>query len=272
MAKISSDIKKKLKKMREAWDNQKEASKRSGFINVDDGSYVCQLTGGELKEDKNDQLGVQLEWSITDGDETGEKLTMFFGNIEDEERVIWLQRTLRRLNVEVDEFSPEDIPEILENLLKEAPKARLKVSTKGDFTNVNVDKLLGDDDDDDDSKGKDDDDEKDDDDDDDDDKGKKGKKGKGKKGKEDDDDDDDEKKDDDDDDDDDDKKDDDDDNDEKEEEPEVDDDVSYKWKGKKRTGTVKKVYDDDTADIVDDKDKEKHNVDFSDIKKLATEK
>lgn len=138
---------KRLKKLKEAWDGAKEDSSKSSSFQIEDGKKKGKLSNMEIRTNtqNKDWLHVFCEFTIVEGDETGKHAYIRWG-LETDENLVHLQRNLRKLGVEVDDMDPEELPDIVETLLKQKPTCKLTVKTNGDYQNVYIDKLLNDDD------------------------------------------------------------------------------------------------------------------------------
>ena len=133
---------KQLRQMRERWNKGKEQSKKDNFsgTTLSPGQFATRLTGAKLiSGDKG--LSVVFEFTCVRGDEIGEKGIRFAG-LGTDEQLVYFQRDLRRLGIEVDDFEPEQIPDILKELLEARPGVRINVKQNGEYKNVYVDKLM----------------------------------------------------------------------------------------------------------------------------------
>lgn len=144
-------LQKKLKGMKDIWNKGKEESAKpgpGGGTTLTVGRHICQLTECVLKEGDNGPY-VLFEFTCTDeaDPEIGEKAVRFAG-MDTEDRVIYLQRDLRRLGMDVDEFDIEQLEDRLAALLEQAPTVSLQVkeneSNGKSYINVYVNKLIND--------------------------------------------------------------------------------------------------------------------------------
>lgn len=136
---------KQLAKMKAAWDKNREESKdTSNFNQLPDGKYKTKLTDACLRE-VGDAVKAMFEFTVVEGDSTGEKATRWDG-IDTEERVLYLQKDLRRLGLDVDTFEIDQLEDALEELLQSAPVVRITVKNKDGYCNCYIDKVLADDD------------------------------------------------------------------------------------------------------------------------------
>lgn len=127
------------------WNAAKEESAKNSFggTTLTDGQHVCKLTAMEIRSTDNGPKLV-IDLTAIEGDEIGEK-GQIWHDFSDE-GMIHLQRTLRRMGVDVDAIEPEDLPvqlpQEIERLLAEQPGIRVNVKTKGQYTNCYIDKLV----------------------------------------------------------------------------------------------------------------------------------
>jgi hypothetical protein len=119
-------LKKKWEAAREAYAENPDG----GFNALDDGRYLARLTGADVREGNQDNLGVLFEFTIIQGESTGETTVMWCG-IEDEEGMKWLMRHFKRLGVEgVGEIDIDDVEATCLALLEEAPTLRIRLKTR----------------------------------------------------------------------------------------------------------------------------------------------
>lgn len=134
---------KRLAAMNDRWDTAKSESSKSGGggVTVEDGRYNTRLTAAELRDGKDNSIYVLFQFTVVEGDSTGETIGRIAG-FETDDKMIYLQRDLRRLGEDVDDFEIIQLPATLAKLTKNAPGVRLTVKTKGEYTNVYIDKLV----------------------------------------------------------------------------------------------------------------------------------
>lgn len=120
-----------------------EAKKVGSGISVPDSLYICRLKKAEWgSNDKGEWC--QLQFPIIDGDEKGKTLSIF-GRME-QDRIPYFLRDLTTLGGDVSEVeSVDDLKPVVADLVKASPVVKLKVVTKGEYTNVYLQKLLDDD-------------------------------------------------------------------------------------------------------------------------------
>lgn len=139
-------LQKRLKALKESWNSGKEESKKTGgATTLSDGRHLCKLTDASLLEGNKGPF-VKFEFTAVEGDEIGEKGVRNCG-LDSEDRIVYLQRDLRRLGVEVDDFDIEQLPDILAELAGQAPGVRVTVKTNEGsdgkmYSNCYIDKLV----------------------------------------------------------------------------------------------------------------------------------
>lgn len=142
----ASPFAKRLANMKKAWADKKEEAKATGGggVNVPPDFYICRLTDGTIREaGSNDELHMVLQFTVLEGEQTGEQIPLW-DNIQNPERLVYAMRDLRRLNVDTDEMDITDIEEVLKQLIESAPVVRLKVAQNGEYTNVYINKVIED--------------------------------------------------------------------------------------------------------------------------------
>jgi FKBP-type peptidyl-prolyl cis-trans isomerase len=139
----------RLKNMGKLWKRAKknEPSLPGGRSSIPDGTYIAQLTGAEIRESSNGNLGVSWEWTIVEeGEQTGSTSFQWTG-IAEEEQLVWFIRHLRRLGVDTDAIDIADLEQLqalLDEILgqKITARLRLKLNAKTDFQDVRIVKLV----------------------------------------------------------------------------------------------------------------------------------
>lgn len=131
---------KKLKGLKKDW---KEATKRTpefGEFPLEDGRYVSNVTGAELGESNSGRLQAVLTYTVAEGESEGVECKSYHG-LDNENGIFYFQQTLARLGKEIPE-DPAELEDVLAEIADEQPLIKMKVVTKGEFTNVYIDKLL----------------------------------------------------------------------------------------------------------------------------------
>lgn len=139
----SASMLKKLREMKDRFNKGREEAKKNsggGTTLLPGQKYLTRLGKTKIVE-TDDGLAIIFEFTAIDGDQVGEKGVMFCGMGTDE-KVGYLLRDLRKLGFEIDNLQPEQLPEIADMLNKDAPVVKIKVTEKGNFVNVYIDKLV----------------------------------------------------------------------------------------------------------------------------------
>ncbi len=145
MAIAKSQFAKKLTGLKKHW---KEASKRepAKMAAVEDGIYEAKLSKCQLAESiSSGRLQVAWGWVIAKGEGKGDQVNDYDG-LETEDNFFYLQRKLAQLGKEIPEEITE-LEEVLKQLEKEKPLAKIRVKSKDGFTHVYINGLVEDSDD-----------------------------------------------------------------------------------------------------------------------------
>lgn len=142
---MAIDFRKKLKDAGKLWKNaKKKAAESSGGEGpqFEDGRYMARLQGGEIGMSNGGRLQLSWKWKFEDEPYEG-KIKYAYQGLENEDNLVFLARDLDRLGYE----APDDlagVEEILAEIAKEKPLARIKLRTKAgsDFQNVYIDKVF----------------------------------------------------------------------------------------------------------------------------------
>lgn len=139
---------KSLAAMKDRWNKAKEESAKDGgrsgttlSASPKGERHICQLSAARVVQgDKG--LSVLLEWTCVEGEEIGEKAVIWL-NFDTDEKFIWAQRALRKLEVDVDAIdSPELLPQLCIELVEAAPAARITVKENGEYINCYIDNVV----------------------------------------------------------------------------------------------------------------------------------
>jgi len=146
---MAVDFRKKLAAANKAWKGAKKKATESKETEFEDGKYLAKLMSGTIGQaESSGRLQITWEWAFQEEPYEGKKIRNYQG-LENEDNLVFLARDLERLGYE----APDDlsgIEEVLADITKTKPLARIRVKTKGDFQNVYIDKVIGDDDEEDD--------------------------------------------------------------------------------------------------------------------------
>ena len=131
------------------WEKARKttANESSGdFVPVDPGSYIMQLVSVEAQTFK-EQRKLWWKWCVVEADDEqaiGEICHDFEG-IDDDERLIWVQRNLIALGVDLESTEIEDESDLLtvyRDLIEDNCCARVKVTEKDGWVNMRVQKRV----------------------------------------------------------------------------------------------------------------------------------
>lgn len=138
-------VKKKLAAAKKLWAKAKDrAGEGDSFQEYDDGRYIMKLVGAEIGESQSSgRLQIDWTWKFLEGEYKGNFKHAYEG-LETEDNLMWVGRTLVKLGAEMpDDF--DDLSEVLVGLVKSKPVVRIKLTTKGDFQNLSVQRLIDED-------------------------------------------------------------------------------------------------------------------------------
>jgi hypothetical protein len=138
----------KLRGMKGAWGKAREETKNDKgfgeFVPVEPGMYVMQLVGVEIGDFGNARK-LRAMYAVISDDESHGAICNDFMAIDDEERLVWLQRWLVRLGVDLDEFEPDDeddLAELVRELIADGTCCKVKVVEKDGYTNMPVQRMV----------------------------------------------------------------------------------------------------------------------------------
>ena len=144
--------KKKTGSMAGLWKKSKEKAKENNFTDAivsEVGNYRMQIVGAEIG-DYGDERKIMLKWVVIDDDDCEGQINTCWEGIETEERLIWLQRMLIGLGVDIDDIDPEeeeDLLEVFNELIEEQVCAKVQIKEKDGYINMRVGKAIEIDDD-----------------------------------------------------------------------------------------------------------------------------
>lgn len=137
----------KIKGMAGAWNQaRKDVGEGFGdFVPVDKGSYHMQLVKAEIG-DFGDERKLMHKWCVVANDDGNNgKICTDFEGIDDPDRLVWLMRMLQALGVDLDECevdTEDDLIAIFNDLIAERTVAKVRVTEKGGYTNMRVQKVV----------------------------------------------------------------------------------------------------------------------------------
>lgn len=141
-----------------AWEASRSVKDARGSFEdpeIDDGTYVAQLTNGRTGQDKNGFAYAAFDFTVARGQFEGVTVSKFHSIRERGQRTV--EQALESLFIDLkrmepaenfDEFEPEDIDTLIEDLVAAKPILQIGVknNTVGDrvFINVFINKLMED--------------------------------------------------------------------------------------------------------------------------------
>ena len=129
------------------WGKAREKAGKGGdFVPVEIGKYIMQI----VKAEANDYGGkrkIREQWCVIQSDNNDDvgKICNQFNQIDDEERLMWTQRQLMNLGVDLEAAqvkTEEDLMAIYEDLIKEMCAAHVNVTEKDGYVNMRVRKRV----------------------------------------------------------------------------------------------------------------------------------
>jgi len=138
---MGSSFGNRLAKVKANWKKASERESQFGEFPLDDGRFIAKISLMEVNESMSSgRLQVHTEFEVVEGPDTGTSCHSYEG-LESEDNLFYLQRKLAKMGQEVPD-DPSDLEEICKKVSKEKPVVRIRVKTKGEFTNVYVDRLI----------------------------------------------------------------------------------------------------------------------------------
>lgn len=151
---MGQNLKKRLGNLQKQWKNAKTVVPESSFERAPDGKYIARLTAMEIAASAKGNLQIISTWTIVRGDHAGMVAMMWHG-IEDESKMPWLMEYLRKLEVDVDTLDIEDLPDLVNEILKSRPGGRISLRTRDEFQNCRLEQYMDVDEDEDQVEGED---------------------------------------------------------------------------------------------------------------------
>lgn len=132
-----------------AWNRARETTANDQpfgeAIPVEPGRYSMQLVGAEVGDFGGD-LKLMRKWCVLDNDDFGGLICAEWeGPLDDPDRLVWVQRNLAALGVDLDEVEyeePKDLEEIYGELIEDCVCASVKVVEKDGYINMRVGKAI----------------------------------------------------------------------------------------------------------------------------------
>jgi hypothetical protein len=121
---VSPAVKNLLKGASKTWGDAAQRAKENYFKPLPNGRYEARLASAEISE--GDKAQIIFKYTVTAGTQTGETITKWL-QLEGEYANDFLAQELIAFGVDVDAMSLEDLPEVLEALVEEAPLCSLQL-------------------------------------------------------------------------------------------------------------------------------------------------
>lgn len=96
---------------------------------MEDGAYNARLTSVRFGTDKNEVPYVSLSFVVVDGDNKGDRPSIYHG-LRNDESIEYLIKDCKRLGIETDDMEFEEMVEALEELATEKPYVKIDVKNK----------------------------------------------------------------------------------------------------------------------------------------------
>lgn len=141
---MASGTRGKVASIGKLWGKARETTKDDrGFgeaVPVDQGKYQMQLVSAEIG-DFGGERKVMMKWCVLDEGETRGTICTMWEGVADPDRLVWLQRLLAGLGVDLDEVTIEDeddLQKVFDELVEAQTVAGVKVVEKDGWTNMRV--------------------------------------------------------------------------------------------------------------------------------------
>lgn len=145
---MAKDVKNKIKNMGELWSKARETTKEDKgfgeFVPVEPGIYNMQLVDATI-DTFGDRRKLLTKWCVVGDDDNPSAVCSQFDTIDDEERLVWLQRLLVAMGIDLDEVSidnEDDLLDIFKGKVEEQLVCRVKVTEKEGFKNTRIQKVV----------------------------------------------------------------------------------------------------------------------------------
>ena len=132
------DISAKLAQFDKEWA-EAEVRNDKNFEQVPDGKYQVVVDEVEIVESKAGNLQLKWQFAVFNGSHKGRKLWKYNG-LEKSDHIEYLKKDIATAGLEIAKLS--DLPGNLKYLLDQV--LEITVKTKGDFTNIYINKSLND--------------------------------------------------------------------------------------------------------------------------------
>lgn len=135
-----SDPTKMLSKFKDRWDDDRESAASGMATELEDGRYILKVAGMEFKTSQAGNFGLNTKFTVTTGDSKGSTVYRW-DNISEDQGLTNVARHLGVYGHSLDEVDVDDLPELCESIVSDAPTVIADLVTKNDFQNVNIRKL-----------------------------------------------------------------------------------------------------------------------------------
>ena len=130
------------------WSGAKDKAKEGGFddaVPLEAGVYNMQLVSVEIG-DFGSERKLMTKWAVIGDDENDETICTYWEGLESEERLVWLQRQMMALGMDLDAISEDnmedDVIDAYGDALADGLVARVKVIEKDGYTNMRIQKAI----------------------------------------------------------------------------------------------------------------------------------
>ena len=126
-----------------ARDTTKDDKPFGEAVPFEAGTYTMQIVRATVYKDESKGSMLRTEWCALDEDDYGVIGTLFEGPCEEPDRLVWIQRTLATLGVDLDEVDydePSDLEAIYNELIEENVCAKVRVTEKDGYRNMRIGK------------------------------------------------------------------------------------------------------------------------------------
>lgn len=136
------DFRERLAAMQKMYDASKnEAELMSGQVRMTEGDYVAVLSSLKLKESQTKKLMIQREYIISEGQYAGLPIRDIV-MLNSEQNLVFFRLWANQLGFTCP-GAIKELPEMLEAMIKTAPKVVLRLYYSGDYLNTDVKEVVG---------------------------------------------------------------------------------------------------------------------------------
>jgi hypothetical protein len=124
---VSAAVKNFLKGAKGNWSDQVKQAKENTFKELPHGIYRCRLSSAEIGESQSENPQITWKYTVVSGTEIGQTITKWT-QLEGENSLYYLAQELIRFGLDPDEIDPSDLPQVLADLVEEAPLVTIKLA------------------------------------------------------------------------------------------------------------------------------------------------